>query len=516
MARDQIEVDLLLNAKKAEATIKQMNRELSKMGKTMGQAFSGGGGGAGNKVRALGTGLSKATVRADEFSKSLEASNARVIAFGASAGLIMNVDRALRAMVKTTIQVEKAMADVNVVMNVSNKQLEQFGKGMFKVAKDTAQGFSTVAEASTELARQGLGMEKTLARTKDALILTRLTGMNAADAVKSLTAAVNSFTKEGVTSAQVINRMAKVDAAFAVSSEDLAKAISRVGSSAVDAGVSMNELMAITTAVQQKTARGGAVIGNAFKTIFTRIQRSDVQSKLKGFGVATEDMSGKMLNGIQVIENLAKKFDTLTKSQQASLGESVAGVFQINILKAAMSDLATETSQYKRALDTANSATNEAYQRNQQLNKTLDSLANRTLANLTQVGAALGGDIFGPVIQNVLGVVNTAVESFGKGGSMEGFGQTIGKGLITGIGKFIGGPGLVIATAVFGKLALSLGKFATTAFKDIMGINNAVKQRAALEEIVVSTLASEPALLQKVSIQILHSSFTICMNKKGA
>ena len=70
MARDQIEVDLLLNAKKAEATIKQINRELSKMGKTMGQAFSGAGGGAGNKVRALGTGLSKATVRADEFSKS--------------------------------------------------------------------------------------------------------------------------------------------------------------------------------------------------------------------------------------------------------------------------------------------------------------------------------------------------------------------------------------------------------------------------------------------------------------
>ena len=127
---------------------------------------------------------------------------------------------------------------------------------MFKVAKDTAQGFSTVAEASTELARQGLGMEKTLARTKDALILTRLTGMNAADAVKSLTAAVNSFTKEGTTSAQVINKMAKVDAAFAVSSEDLAKSISRVGSSAVDAGVSLDQLLAITTAVQQKTARG--------------------------------------------------------------------------------------------------------------------------------------------------------------------------------------------------------------------------------------------------------------------
>jgi TP901 family phage tail tape measure protein len=503
MARDQIEVDLLLNAKKAEATIKQMNRELSKMGKTMGQAFSGAGGGAGNKVRALGTGLSKATVRADEFSKSLEASNARVIAFGASAGLIMNVDRALRAMVKTTIQVEKAMADVNVVMNVSNKQLDQFGKGMFKVAKETAQGFSTVAEASTELARQGLGMEKTLARTKDALILTRLTGMNAADAVKSLTAAVNSFSKEGATSAQVVNRMAKVDAQFAVSSEDLANAISRVGASAQSAGVSMNELMAITTAVQQRTARGGAVIGNAFKTIFTRIQRSEVQQKLENIGVATRNMNGEMLSGIQVLQNLANNFNNLTKSQQASTAESVAGVFQVNILKSALADLSQQNSAYAGALRAANTATDEAYRKNEKLNQTLDSLVNKTMANLVQAGSALGGNIFGPAISNVLNTVNSTIEAFSEGGKFESFGEGIGKNLVKGIGKFIGGPGLIIATAVFGKLALSLSKFATTAFKDIMGINTAVKQRAALEEIVVNTLASEPALLQKVKMGTL-------------
>ena len=77
MARDKIEVDLLLNAKRAEATIKKMNRELDKMGKTMSRAFSGGPGAGGDKVRALGTGLSKATVRADEFTKSLEASMLR-------------------------------------------------------------------------------------------------------------------------------------------------------------------------------------------------------------------------------------------------------------------------------------------------------------------------------------------------------------------------------------------------------------------------------------------------------
>ena len=503
MARDKITIDLMLATKQAEREIDKINRKVADMGKRMGKSFGGMGGGT-DKVRALGSGLSKATVKADEFSKSLEASNARVIAFGASAGLIMGVERALKAMVTSAIKVEKAMMDVSVVMQVSTRQLDQFGKGMFRVAKETAQGFDTVAEAATELARQGLGMEKTLSRTKDALILTRLTGMNAADSVKALTAAVNSFNKEGVTSTQIVNRMAKVDAAFAVSSEDLAKSISRVGASAISAGVGMNELMAITTAVQQKTARGGAVIGNAFKTIFTRIQRSDVQKKLRDMGIASTDMQGRMLNGMKVLQNMAGGFDKLTKSQQASLAENVAGVFQVNILKAALSDLTAQTSNYKGALDAANSATNEAYVRNEQLNQTLDSLTNRTLANLTKAGSTIGGATLEPAIRKVLNSVNTVIDSFSEGGRFESLGSTLGKGLLSGIGNFIKGPGLIIVGTAFVKLGLSLAKFAGSAFKDLMGLNAVTRQRAALEEAVIAHIASEPALLAKVRTGTLN------------
>ena len=497
MARDKLSIELDLNTQRASKEIAKLEKQAARLGKTLAKGIGGGPGGGADKVRALGTGLSKATVKADEFSKSLEASNARVIAFGASAGLIMNIDRALKAMVRSALQVEKAMMDVNVVMQVSNKELQRFGKGMFKVAKETAQSFAVVSEAGIELARQGLGIEKTLLRTKDALILTRLTGMNAADAVKTLTAAVNSFNKEGVTSAEVINRMAKVDAKFAVSSEDLAKSISRVGASAVSAGVSMNELMAITTAVQQRTARGGAVIGNAFKTIFTRIQRSDVQQRLENIGVATRDMGGKMLSGIKIVENLAKSFNGLTKAQQSSVSEQVAGVFQVNILKAAMADLSQANSVYAGSLQAANSATDEAYQKNEKLNQTLDSLVNKTLANLTQAGAALGGGMFGPAIENTLGTVNAIIDAFGDGGKFEEFGKGFGSDILKGMGKFIGGPGLIMVTAVFGKLALQLGKYATSALKDVVGISTATKQRAALEEAIVLTLQKEPGLYEK-------------------
>lgn len=496
MAADKLSVLLDLQTRQAEAEI----RRLAKAAKSIGKGISGGVGSteAGGKVRALGTGLSKATVNADEFSKSLEASNARVIAFGASAGLIMGVERAMKAMVKASVQVEKALADVNIIMNLNTKQLQKFSKGMFKVAKDTAQSFETVAEATTEFARQGLSMENTLVRTNDALILTRLTGMQAADSVKSLTAAVNSFNKDGLTSTVVINKMAKVDAAFAVSSEDLAKSISRVGSSAVDAGVSLDQLMAITTAVQQRTARGGAVIGNAFKTIFTRIQRTDVQQKLANIGVATRDMQGNMLDAVTVLQNLSRQFGTLTKSQQASIAENVAGVFQVNILRSALADLSSETALYTGALKASVSATDEAERKNASLNKTMDAFVNQTLANLTEAGAALGGDIFGPAIENVLSGVNFLVDAFKDGGKLGGLGADLGKNLATGIGKFLGGPGLIIIGVAFGRLAQQLAKFAGKAFKDMVGLGQAAKDRLAMEESIARILQKEPGLLDGV------------------
>ena len=89
MARDKITVELDLQAKRAQREVDKIQKKIEGLGKSMGKAFAGGPTGGADKVRALGTGLSKATVKADEFSKSMEASNARVIAFGASAGLIM-------------------------------------------------------------------------------------------------------------------------------------------------------------------------------------------------------------------------------------------------------------------------------------------------------------------------------------------------------------------------------------------------------------------------------------------
>ena len=440
--------------------------------------------------------LGRITGKLGEFDKSLDASNARVVAFGASAGAIYAVQRALSETVRSAISVEKTLADINVILNVSNKSLERFSDRLFKVAGQTGQSFQSVAEAATELARQGLSVEQTLKRTSDALVLTRLSGMSATQSVETLTAAINSFSKSALTSTEIINKLANVDAAFAVSTNDLAEALRRVGSSAADANISFDQLVAAVTSAQQTTARGGAVIGNSFKTIFTRLQRPRVLQQLEMLGIKTRDLGGETKPVINILQSLAKQYDKLSTAQKSQITELIGGVFQINIVKAALSDLGKEYSVYERALQTSVSSTDEAIKRNEKLNETLSALVNKTFANLQKAAAGIGEGVFGPSMRSFLDTLNAGLEGGDTDG--EGIGAKIGKGIFKGIENVISGPGLVLAFAGLTKIIARLGSTTGDAFKTLVLQTNKSKERESFERAIEQRLRGQDGYMDQI------------------
>ena len=439
--------------------------------------------------------LGRITGQVNEFNKSLDASNARVIAFGASAGIIFGVERAFGALVQATIEVQKSLQDINVILNASQANLQKFGAELFSIARNTGQSFQAVAQAATEFSRQGLGLEETLKRTSEALILSRLSGLDTVKSVEALTAAVNSFTSQAVTATEIVNKFATVDAAFAVSSADLADAIARVGSSAAQSGVSLNELIAIVASAQQTTARGGAVIGNSFKTIFTRLQREKVVDLLESLGISGTNASGEVKSTIQLLQELGTVYDTLGSQQQAYVAEQVGGVFQINILKAALADLGKEYSIYSSALNVAAGATDQAIRRNEELNKTYAAQINALAENARQLAAAGGERLLGPSIDRLVGGTNTLLEGFSESDG-QGVGAVLGKGILDGIGQFIAGPGLALIGGVLLKLFRDLAKFATGSVQQLLGLNTAATQQRDLQQSISSILAKNPQLLE--------------------
>lgn len=442
-------------------------------------------------IRAVREPLGQITKQANEFQKSLEAANARVIAFGASVGVLSAAYRGFTNLVRITIDVEKSLANINVVLNTTDKGLENISKKLFDIAKNTGQTFRAAADAATELARQGLSAEETLKRVNDALVLTRLSGLDAASSVETLTATVNGFAKAGLTTTTIINKLANVDAAFAVSSRDLAEGLSRVGSSAQEAGVSFDELLAIITSVQQTTARGGAVIGNSLKTIFTRIGRRETLKDLEDLGVAVRDASDATLPAIQILQNLARTYEEVGDTQRKAIAEQVGGVYQINILQSALRDLSKEYSIYGRALDTALSSTDQAYRRNIELNKTLSSLVNATTQSIVEFANEIGKISVAPALRNVIEVFNEFLGILrGEGGLGSVIGPLI-QSLATGLASIFTGPGLVVAVGTFAKLVARAVAFGSDALKVILAQNGKLENQKRIQAEINAILRSD-------------------------
>lgn len=447
---------------------------------------------------------------ASEFQKSLAASQSRVIAFSLTAANLYGIVRALQAITKATINVEKQLTDVNVILGLSQKQLQGFSRDLFKIANETGSSFDIVAKGAVELSRQGLSATETLKRLKDALTLTRLSGLSVEDSISAITTAINGFNDAALDSTTIINKLANVDSLFAVSAKDLADALARVGSTAKDTGVKFDELLGLVTAARQITGREGSVIGNSLKTIFQRIERPEVLENLRELGVLVEDYSGKNLSAIQILQNLGKTYDTLSQSQKNQVVQLSAGVFQANQFRAILGDLAKQNSITARATDAASNATDQASRRQAELNKTLSANINETLNNLTALASKVGTLTLEPVFRKITGGINELAGSLTKTGDEAGIGlgQSLGEGVLKGIGNYLSGPGLALGGILLSKLFLNFASFTAKSLSQIVevgtgryqtenAIQNLLKQNAGLEQQIAGINASNLSLKQK-------------------
>ena len=439
--------------------------------------------------------LGRITGQASEFQKSLDASTARVFAFGATTAVLNGVTQSFKKLVSSTIEVEKRLIEINSIFQATDATFNKFRNSIFKVAKETGQSFATVADGAAELARQGLSAEETAKRLKASLVLTRISGLDAEKSVKALTAAINGFASAGLNANQIVNKLVAVDTAFAVSAQDLAEAFSRAGSTAEDAGVSFDQLLGLVTAVEQKTARGGAVIGNAFKSIFTRISRGSTIEQLKELGVAIDATQ----TGIQKLNALSVALQNVSDPTVASeIKELAGGVFQINVVSAALKDLGSDTSIFASAAKTASQATNEAFEKNAELSKSISSQINVLVQGLTSLSEKIGTITFGPLLENLIGLANKFTEFLDKALDPDK-GNTFIKGLFKAIGSFLSGPAVVIFTAAFVKIFKLVARFAGDGLKSLFAIGTQTERIKNIEGGIVGLLQKDESLRNAIT-----------------
>lgn len=450
-------------------------------------------------AKAFSQPLGRITGDVKDFEAALAASNARVIAFGASTAVLGAAIRGFKELASTTIEVEKNLADINRVLGLTTGGLQKFSTDLFDVAKQTASSFNDVSKAALEFSRQGLKVEDTLQRTKDALTLARLAGMSTSAAVDSLTSSVNGFASTGITTTQVLNKLVAVEQNYAVGAGDLAEALSRTGQAAQEAGVSIDQLNALVTSAQEKTARGGAVIGNALKTIFTRLQRSETLDQLEAFNIAVRDVQGNTLPAVSILQNFAAAYKNLADSQKAQLSEQVAGVYQVNILKAIVGDLNSQQSTYSKALKDGANATNEADLATAKLNQTLSALFSQTATGTQQLANNIGKVTFEPLAREAVNTANSVIQAFNEILEGEGIGSDFANGFLKGIRNLLGGPGALAAFYTLFKLVQNSFTYLTSALPQIAGITTETQNRKNIEQAILQIMQQQGPLSQALA-----------------
>ncbi len=264
--------------------------------------------------------------------------------------------------------VQKLDSQLNTIQIVSGKTAAEMGKvydvviQKSKELRVTAQDY---AEASQIFYQQGLGDEEVARRSEITIQAAKAAGQSTSDMADQLTAVWNTYQMQGDELQRAASVGAKMGAETAVEFKDIAEAMQISASAAAQMGVSYDSLAAIIATVGETTKQSASVIGNAYKTIFSRfynlkaageegaVELGQISNNLKQLGVDILDSSGELIELDNVIQNVGNSWDTYTQKQKIAIAEQVGGTRQYGQFLALMENF----DKYQKNLASANAET---------------------------------------------------------------------------------------------------------------------------------------------------------------
>lgn len=264
--------------------------------------------------------------------------------------------------------VQELDSQLNTIQIVSGKtaaEMEKVYDVVIQKSKELRVTAQDYAEASQIFYQQGLGDEEVARRSEITIQAAKAAGQSTADMADQLTAVWNTYQMQGDQLQRAASVGAKMGAETAVEFKDIAEAMQISASAASQMGVSYDSLAAIIATVGETTKQSASVIGNAYKTIFSRfynlkaageegaVELGQISNNLKKLGVDIMDASGELIDLDTVIQNVGNSWDTYTQKQKIAIAEQVGGTRQYGQFLALMENF----EKYQSNLASANAET---------------------------------------------------------------------------------------------------------------------------------------------------------------
>lgn len=248
---------------------------------------------------------------------------------------VLNITRnAVREAANHIRELDKVMTSIAIVTDMTQADLWGQIDTYSKMASQYGTSIQGAYEVSQIWYQQGLQTQDVMSLTNETLKMSKISGLDYANATDYMTTAIRGFKMELSEANTVVDVYSALAASTAVSTQELAEAMTRTASSMESVGSSFQETSAMMATVIAVTRESANNIGSAFKSIASRYgeMKSDpsklvdsegeelafnkVDAALKSVGITMKTTDGQFRSFTEVIMELADRWDTLTSVQQ--------------------------------------------------------------------------------------------------------------------------------------------------------------------------------------------------------
>ena len=191
--------------------------------------------------------------------------------FQLSAMLVMKplqmMQNALSSINETLVETENAVVGIARVLDeyVSNGEISS---EIYRIAQSLGQTFDVVQEIAQNFAKAGLDWQDTLKATEAAVLALNVAELTAEESSEGLIAIMQQFGYEAEDLTYIIDVLNKTADKSAVDTQELLVALEKTGSYAKASNLTLEQTVALITAISEATAASGQNIGNALKSLF--------------------------------------------------------------------------------------------------------------------------------------------------------------------------------------------------------------------------------------------------------
>ena len=324
---------------------------------------------------------------------------------------------------------DSSLNDIRIVTNKNAEAMKEFAEQANRAAKSLGTGTKDYTNASLTFYQQGLGDAEAQARAETTLKVANVSGLSAEDSAEYVTSVTNGYKLAANEVENAMDKLSAVGAATASDLAELSEGMSKVASTANSMGVSQDQLAATLATVISTTRQDASSVGTAFKTIYARI--SDIEagtadaevtlgeytSKMADLGFSVLDSSGHLKDLGSVMEDIGGSWANLTREQQISLAQTMAGTRQYNNLIA----LFDNWDEYTRSLNVSLNANGTLQQQQNIYMESTEAHLQKLTTNLEDLyDSILDADTINGVSDMLSGFVSgitAVVDGLGGGGN---------------------------------------------------------------------------------------------------